>query len=333
MGMLLAGLVCLTGCYDDYVLDYDYSGVYVAYQYDLRTFVVGEDPHFDFTVALAGVLENRRDRALDVVLDPGLVTGDLSGFAEGSCAAFTALDGMLDKAPLGTLSQGYVTTAFTGVSGLTPLPEAYYTVSGLSGMKIAKGEHTAVATVRMQEAMLDDPAAFTAGYALGFQVRSADADTLLREKSFAVIGVRCENKFYGNWYHGGRTTVMDGDDLVSESVYETTVPQAEADLCILKTLDGTRVLSDKVGDADGSLVLTFAADGTVAVTSPDVTILSSEGSRFNGARLLQDRQIYLHYTYETADGALAYVTDTLTFRNRIRDGVNEWQDENPENYR
>lgn len=29
---------------------------------------------------------------------------------------------------------------------------------------------------------------------------------------------------------------------------------------------------------------------------------------------------------------VSYVTDTLTFRNRIRDGVNEWQDENPDHY-
>ena len=32
------------------------------------------------------------------------------------------------------------------------------------------------------------------------------------------------------------------------------------------------------------------------------------------------------------DGTFTVVRDTLTFRNRIRDGVNEWQDENPKNY-
>ena len=33
------------------------------------------------------------------------------------------------------------------------------------------------------------------------------------------------------------------------------------------------------------------------------------------------------------DGTVTEVTDTLTFRNRIRDGVNEWQDENPQHYK
>ena len=47
--------VIATGCYDDYTMDYEYTGIYSAYQYDLRTFVVGEGMKFDFTVALGGV--------------------------------------------------------------------------------------------------------------------------------------------------------------------------------------------------------------------------------------------------------------------------------------
>ena len=38
----VAVALSLTGCYKDYVQDFDYSGAYLAYQYDLRTFVVGE---------------------------------------------------------------------------------------------------------------------------------------------------------------------------------------------------------------------------------------------------------------------------------------------------
>ena len=52
---------------------------------------------------------------------------------------------------------------------------------------------------------------------------------------------------------------------------------------------------------------------------------------FNRAKLLQNRRIYLKYKY-VKDGLTYHATDTLTFRNRVRDGVNEWQDENPGNY-
>ena len=53
---------------------------------------------------------------------------------------------------------------------------------------------------------------------------------------------------------------------------------------------------------------------------------------FLRSKLLQDRKIALKYKYEK-DGLVYHATDTLTFRNRIRDGVNEWQDENQEHYK
>ena len=78
--MMLLGLMpfALTGCYDDYTMDYDYNAVYVAYQYDLRTFVVGEGMKFDFTAALAGIVKNSKDRAVEAVIDNDLLTEDLS---------------------------------------------------------------------------------------------------------------------------------------------------------------------------------------------------------------------------------------------------------------
>ena len=76
---LLASAV-LTGCYEKYVKDYDYSGVYIAYQYDLRTFVVGEGMKFQIGSVLAGVLSNDRDRSVYYLLDDELVTGNLAHY-------------------------------------------------------------------------------------------------------------------------------------------------------------------------------------------------------------------------------------------------------------
>ena len=77
------------------------------------------------------------------------------------------------------------------------------------------------------------------------------------------------------------------------------------------------------------MLLTFDGDG-ITVSSTDGTV-SGSGS-FNGATLLQDRKLTLEYTVTTADGRKE-VKDILSFRNRLRDGVNEWQDENPEHYK
>ena len=46
LAILSLGLLTVS-CYEDYVKDYDFSAVGVAYQYDLRTLVVGEGMKFD----------------------------------------------------------------------------------------------------------------------------------------------------------------------------------------------------------------------------------------------------------------------------------------------
>ena len=81
-------------------------------------------------------------------------------------------------------------------------------------------------------------------------------------------------------------------------------------------------------------MLTLGEDGTVDVAPAPGSPYQVEPDgecRYNQAKLLQDRKIYLKYKY-VKDGLVHHCTDTLKFRNRIRDGVNEWQDENQDNY-
>ena len=74
---MAAPLFILAGCYDQYVLDYDYSAVYVANQYDLRTLVVGEGMKFDFGVVLGGVMNNSQDRTIRFEIDDELVNREI----------------------------------------------------------------------------------------------------------------------------------------------------------------------------------------------------------------------------------------------------------------
>jgi hypothetical protein len=75
----------------------------------------------------------------------------------------------------------------------------------------------------------------------------------------------------------------------------------------------------------------YLSDGTGSGAALD--ILSDGECTFNKAKLLQNRKIFLKYRYfDSASGYTYHCTDTLTFRNRLRDGVNEWQDENPSHY-
>ena len=77
---------------------------------------------------------------------------------------------------------------------------------------------------------------------------------------------------------------------------------------------------------NGNDIAVSSATGSTFTYQPD------RASNFNRPKLLQDRKIFLSYKYVNATGNTCYATDTLTFRNRIRDGVNEWQDEDPSHY-
>ena len=311
--LFLSALMLLTGCYPDYVRDYDEgTGVYTAYQYDLRSFVMGENESFDFTVALGGVISNDRDRKVKVVLDNSLLTSDLAQLApEKNYPSFTALNAILGAGSFGNICQKYVTddVKAAGITALAPLPESYYKVSGLDAMTIKKGRHTAAVTIKATDFIKEDPKVFAPYYALAFRIESADADHLDPEKSFEVIVVRCENKFFGDWKSTSGTAVYTMNTKDDRSLYVT-------------------------GLAPAKLVFTFNDDNTVSVSSadPSLTIAAGATASFNGAKLLQDRVINVSFDY-TYQGQTQTVNEEMKFQSRVRDGVLEWQDENPENYK
>jgi len=335
---ILLALITLSSCYEDYTLDYDYSAVFVAYQYDLRTFVIGEGMKFNFTVALGGVQTNDHDRNVTVEVDDALLTSDLSVYSSGpKTQSFYAIDGLNGRAPIGRMSQNYVQQEISaaGLNTLTPLPSSAYEISGLDGLKIKKGRHTAAATVIAKDNLSDDAKAFAPYYALGFKVISADADKVIPEMSFAIIAVKLEHMLYGNWYYGGSAVVKDaGGGIISESSYPIELPQSDDKVKVLSTVSADCVELDS--PYAGKIRLTLDGESiSISPVSSSVKIapIDGEPSRFNQAKLLQDRRLYLNYTVTNPDGTVTIVHDELLFRNRIRDGVNEWQDENPENYK
>ena len=333
--LLVLSALSLTGCYEDYVKDYEYSAAYIAYQYDLRSLVVGEGMTFDFGAVIAGVMEKPEDKNVRFVIDDELVNGDLSAF--GGEAPFTAIDGMKGTAPVGVLSQRYVTEAVTAasLSSLEPMPASYYKVSGNGIITVGKGQHTGTVTFTADAAAMlaDDHVGRDPFYAIGYRIVSADVDTVLLSKSFGVIALRCENTFFGNWYHGGKSVVTNASGEVSEESYPTKIPADDNTFEVYSLTTDTpySVTVNFFHNTKGQSMTITLEDGQIKVSSADGRI-TDQGSSWNKSKLLQDRKLFLNYSYTSADGSVTEVRDTLTFRNRIRDGINEWQDENPEHY-
>ena len=318
LGFLILS-VALVSCYDEYIKDFDFSGVYFTYQIDTRTVVVGEGMKIEVGVALAGVMENKIDRNVSFSINNALVTP----------AILTAMKG----------GATYIKNAVAGVTALSPIPANYFTLSDNSKIVIKAGKHTGSVVFKADSAnFLADAATINAAYALPLYINSADADTILQNKRSSVIGIKYENMLFGNYWHGGVTTVKDaGGTTVQTITYRTTIPTPENTIWRLTTVSPNTLVTNgysNVTTSKGEMRLTL--DGTnitVSSNTGSTFVVEADGtSTFNRPKLLQDRRIYLSYKYVNASGNTCYAKDTLTFRNRIRDGVNEWQDANPSHY-
>ncbi len=319
VSLLLAAT--FVSCYKDYIKDFDYSSIYVPLQLDVRTFVVGEGMKFDIGVELGGIRDNSKDRIVTYQIDNSLITP----------AALAQLKG----------GAAYISAAVGPVTTLLPLPTNYYTLSNSSQFVIKSGEHVGKITVKPDSVkFLTDAATINPTYAIGIRVLSADADSLIYNKKTAVIGVKFENMLFGNYWHGGVTIIKDPADatVVNTVNYFTQIPVSDVKTWALKsvTVNGlaTNGYSDVSSSTAAEFVLTLnGANVTVSSSATGKYAVQPDGaSTFNQAKLLQNRKIFLKYKYQDAAGNWCHAQDTLTFRNRMRDGVNEWQDENPANY-
>jgi hypothetical protein len=312
--------VTMVSCYEDYIFDNTYSGIYFPYQLDVRTFVVGEGMKVEVGASLGGVRKNTINRNVNFILDNSLLTP-------------TVLASM-KKAP-----QPYIAVPSAPVSTLLPLPASYYTLSNSSTIVIKEGQHVGTITVKPDSAtFLADAATANATYALPFYITDADADSVIQPKRSAIISFRYENMLFGKYWHGGSALVNRPGLADTTVTYYTSIPMTEAKVWVLNTtapdalyangyLDQVTSKNEMKLTLDGNKITVSSVPGSTFVIQPEGE------SSFNRSKLLQERKIFLKYMYtNTVNGFTYHCTDTIAFRNRIRDGVNEWQDENPSHY-
>lgn len=317
---LLLFAVYISSCYDDYVKDYDQDGVYFTYQTDVRTFVVGEGMLVKVGVPLSGVLVNDRDRSVRFEFDNSLVNDDI-------------LQSMKN-------GDAYIKSAVSSVTALKRLPDGYFTISDNGKIIIPKGEHSGAVIIRPDSVrFLSDPETRFATYVLPFRLTIADADTILESKNYSVVAFKYENMLFGNYWHGGETTEKDANgNTVNVRKYYTSIPSPDSKAWTLTTVSPNSLVTNGVSDQSSLSKPQFQItlnNGNVIISSvvgANYEVQPDGTSSFNQAKLLQDRKIFLNYKYQLTNGNWCYAKDTLTFRNRIRDGVNEWQDLNPSHY-
>ena len=311
-------LVMIVSCYDEYVVDYEYDGVYFPNPVNVRTVVVGEGMKIKVGAEVGGVLENTKDRDVNFIIDNSLVTPSVLETMQGHSWAWVS-------GPAGN------------VTTLQALPSDYYTLSDPGKIVIEKGWHSGNVTLKVDSAkFLSNEETINPIYAVPFYITTADADTILESNRSTIIGLRYENMFFGNYLYGGVTTIKNASGGTVETInYPTKVNQV-SEIMRLTTVAPHKVVTNGYSinrTNNQEIMLTIDGNNVTVSSAPGSTnTFEPEGSSsFNGAKLLQERKLFINYKYQEGD-LFYHCQDTLTFRNRIRDGVNEWQDENPGNY-
>ncbi len=316
--------IVMVSCYEEYLKDYPYTGIYFPLQQDVRTFVVGEGMKFQVGVTLGGIRENTFDRNVSYTLDNTLITA-------------------AQLAKMQSASQGYIKAATADVTTLAAMPSNYYTITpSTTTMVIKTGFHHGTVTIKADSAafLADSIKTRISSYVLPFRITAADADSILDNRKTNVVGTMFENMLFGNYWHGGSARIERPGKADSTVKYFTKIPSLENQIWSLKTSGPTTLVCNgyyKVTTSASATQMQFVKKGTKIIVS------AAEGSAFefqpdgectyNNAKKLQDRKLFLKYKYtDPGNGWTYHCTDTMTFRNRIRDGINEWQDENPGNY-
>jgi hypothetical protein len=269
---------------------------------------------------LAGVRDNTMDRNVSFTFDDNLLAPALS--------------------KMKVAGQPYIKDASTPVTTLLRIPANYYTISDPATMIIKKGWYSGTVVIRPDSVnfLNDSVKTIVSTYALPFFMTAADADTMLEPKRSNVVGLRYENMLFGYYWHGGAALINRPAKSDTTIVYKTTIPTAEANIWKLTTVGPNTLVSNGYFNQTtakkelqvvlkGTNVYVSAAAGSSFAYTPDGP------SVFNRPKLLQNRKVIIKYKYTNAGNGWTYhCTDTLTFRNRLRDGINEWQDENPSHY-
>jgi hypothetical protein len=282
-------IFALAGCrYADFMADYTYTSVYFPKLTNTRTFVVGEIHTIELGVVLGGKRSNSVDEWVDFQIDPSLVP-----------------------------------------SGSTLLPANYYKLSNSSRFTIPVGSLQGAIAITIDTAkFINDPLALQAKYVLPFRLLKTSADSILPRQNTHVLSLKYEHRLFGNYYHNGVTTTTTASGTVTTIIYHQEEPVTNAINNWILTTVGSYTLK-----TSGVLNLKDGVNNTFNITVPNnnsVVVSKNPGSLYNVVPSgpcsynASKKEFYLQYSYTNAGNTYKAI-DTLIFRNRILDGVNQWR--------
>ncbi|MDR0714206.1 MAG: DUF1735 domain-containing protein [Bacteroidales bacterium] len=297
VSVLIANGACK---FDDPDDAYPYTSVLFPNQDYNRNLIVGEGLKLRVGISFTGLMSNDRDRTVQYIIDPSLIVA----------------------------------------ADRSELPPAYYTCGHASQITVPAGQMKGYLPVQLDSAaFLSDPKALTGEYILPVRlVSSSDVDSITEGLDFMRISISYYAKQHGNYTYEGSITRTQGS--LSEDTTYHNIASEDNGIRFLETTGPTnfRMIADPTNSADPaksdnfSLLLEAPVHGggavTVAADPLSAVVVTPDGeSTYDAA----GKTFRLRYRYTLANGTECRVSETLVFRNRIRDVqengiyINEWR--------
>ena len=276
--MVAAAALMVVSCYEDFLTDYEFSAVYFASQKPLRTVISDRNATIEIGVAISGKRE----------VDPS----DWATFE----ISFPDLVG----------------------SGLTLLPEDYYTLSDPSKMTVKKSNlPIAVVKLTLTDAFFADPLSTTKHYALPLRIVDSSLDSVLVGKESTVVAIKYASQWSGTYCVSGTIDELDGTggvvsstkygDLELASTYTRTTSTVSKDNVVVAGIGNTFPAA-----ASELISLTFGADGALTVGTAPGGVPLSEAT---GSYAMSGDRLQVNLSYKFTKGTKDYaVTETLLRR-------------------
>lgn len=247
-------------------------------------------------------------------------------------------------------------TLLNGVTNVTALPAAYYTIQTASPAIIPVGSTKAIITIHLEDAFFNDPKSVAAtqstNYVVPLRITSVEgldtilvgtsvvgittprkavlADWTIQPMDFTLFGIKFINKYHGNYLRRGvdilDTTAVGVPYTQTSVIYHKPYVERDEVTMLTTSAKDSVTLSNTMRRTKGAnagtinLKLAFDANGNCVVKNAATNLPIGTGSfKDNGDMWGGKAQdvIYLNYSYtDIAHKQIHTVRDTMVIRDR-----------------
>lgn len=316
--------------------DYDFTGTYFAWQYPVRTLVLGESLYYDnsndmkhqfeIKASMAGVYENKKNINVEFEIDPSLA------------------DSLAIKVGNDTVR-------------LKVLPSNYFEAITASNFVIPAGSFNGGFTIKLTDAFFNDPLSATNKYILPVRILSSQTDSILKGKAmssanpssipsvqskwgidprisgnwvvppmnFTVYAVKYVNKYHGYYLRRGmqKETTTGVVQLNRSYGWEKKYIEYTPYIPKLSTISLTKLLyADKLAltSVNFKAVIEVLSDNSIVISKDPTSTsdISGTGKYISGVEEWGGKKrdaFYMSYTVKNLTNSKTYdVLDTLVIR-------------------